>query len=432
MSMGKIFNQNAKGNMMTGREKLRRALRHEDGPVPFDLGSTGVTGMHVTCVAALRAYYGLEARPVKLCEPYQMLGWFDDDLLAAIGADMVGLSGKGTLFGFRNDEWTPFRLPWGQEVLVSTQFKTTSDGAGGLLIYPQGDATAPPSGHLPAGGFYFDAIIRQEPIDEDRLDPADNLEEFSPISDQDLADLEEEKQRLAPGDRALIGGFGILELGNVALVPAPFLKYPRGIRDITEWYISTAVRRDYLHQVFARQTEIALENLARLYATIGDAVDTVYICGTDFGTQSGTFCAPATFRELYAPYYRQVNDWIHAHTPWKTFKHSCGAVAEFIPEFIDVGFDILNPVQCSAAGMSPQSLKAQFGAQMVFWGGGVDTQYTLPFATPAEVRAQVLERCRLFSPDGGFVFSAVHNIQANTPVDNIVAMIAAVREFNGE
>jgi uroporphyrinogen-III decarboxylase len=131
------------------------------------------------------------------------------------------------------------------------------------------------------------------------------------------------------------------------------------------------------------------------------------------------------------PYYKRINDWIHANTPWKTFKHSCGAVAKFIDSFIDSGFDILNPVQCSAAGMDPAQLKSAFGSRIVFWGGGIDTQQVLPFGTAAQVREQVLARCDVFARRGGYVFNPVHNIQAGTPVENIVAMIDAVREFSG-
>lgn len=156
------------------------------------------------------------------------------------------------------------------------------------------------------------------------------------------------------------------------------------------------------------------------------------MCGTDFGTQNATFCSLDTFKSLYVPYYKRVNDWIHAHTTWRTFKHSCGAVESFMPAFIDAGFDIINPIQCSAEGMDPKKLKAQYGDRLIFWGGGVDTQRTLPFGTPAEVRVEVLERCEVFSKGGGFVFNAIHNVQANTPVANVTAMIDAVKEFNGE
>jgi uroporphyrinogen-III decarboxylase len=139
-----------------------------------------------------------------------------------------------------------------------------------------------------------------------------------------------------------------------------------------------------------------------------------------------------TFNDLYFPYYKRVNDWIHAHTQWKTFKHSCGSIFKFLPSLVEAGFDILNPVQCSATGMDPGRLKSEFGDRLVFWGGGVDTQRILPFGTPAEVREQVLQRCEVFARNGGFVFNTVHNVQAATPVENIVAMIDAVHEFNRE
>jgi uroporphyrinogen-III decarboxylase len=185
-----------------------------------------------------------------------------------------------------------------------------------------------------------------------------------------------------------------------------------------------------VHSIFEAQTDIALDNLPKVYEALGDSVQAVSVCGTDFGTQSSQFCSPSTFSSLYAPYYRRINGWVHAHTPWKTFKHSCGAIVPLLPSLIEAGFDIINPVQCSAKGMDPQFLKREFGSRLVFWGGGVDTQHTLPFGTPEQVRAEVLHRCEIFGRDGGFVFNAIHNVQANTPVENVVAMVDAVKEFN--
>ncbi|MBN2884035.1 MAG: methyltransferase, partial [Clostridia bacterium] len=125
-----------------------------------------------------------------------------------------------------------------------------------------------------------------------------------------------------------------------------------------------------------------------------------------------------------------INGWIHDNTSWKTFKHSCGAVEPLLDNIIKAGFDIINPVQCSATGMDPGHLKKTYGKDLVFWGGGVDTQKTLPFGTPDEVREEVLSRCEVFSKDGGFVFNAIHNVQADTPVENVAAMIKAVKEFS--
>ena len=417
---------------MRSRERVLEALHHKrPARLPVDFGSTAVTGMHVSCVAQLRDYYGLEQRPVKVCEPYQMLGAIEDDLLDAMGIDTLGLPAPATLFGFRNENWKAFRAPWGQELLVPGDFNLREESNGDLLIYPQGDTAAPASGRMPSSGYFFDSIVRQPALDESKLDPADNLEEFQPIADEDLAYYRAQAEALKGASRAVVGGIGGLAFGDIALVPAPFLKHPRGIRDVAEWYISTATRQDYIHAVFSRQCELALENLEKAHAAIGDAIDVLFICGTDFGTQTSSFCSTETYEALYAPYYRQVNDWVHEHTTWKTFKHSCGAVSDFVPHFIESGFDILNPVQCSAAGMDPAALKERYGDRIVFWGGGVDTQQTLPFGTPEEVRVQVLERCRIFAEGGGFVFNAIHNVQANTPVGNIVAMLDAVHEFGG-
>ncbi len=418
---------------MTEKERVVAVLNHQaPDRIPIDFGGTAVTGIHVSCVAALRDYYGLDKRLVKVHEPYQMLGRLDEDLQQAMGIDVTGVFSRKTMFGFPNDRWKSWRMPDGLEVLVSEKFCTTVNENGDTLIYPEGDITAPPSGRMPADGYFFDSIVRQEPIDEEKLNPDDNLEEFGPISSEELDHLERRVVEASSTARAVIANFPGTAFGDIALVPAPFLKHPKGIRDVAEWYISTSTRREYIHYIFSKQCEFALANLEKILARIGNAIDAVFVCGTDFGTQVSTFCSVETFRALYFPYYKRINDWIHRHTTWKTFKHSCGSVERFIPSFIEAGFDILNPVQCSAAGMTTEHLKSSFGDQLVFWGGGVDTQRVLPFGRPDDVRRQVLERCEIFSRQGGFVFNTVHNIQALTPVENIVAMIEAVHEFNGD
>jgi hypothetical protein len=397
--------------------------------VPIDFGSTPVTGIHVTCVAELREHYGLEKRPVRIHEPYQMLGWMDDDLCAAMGIGTVAVFPRTTMFGFPAENWKEWRFR-GLDVLVPERFEVREEPDGALAIFPGGDRTAAPSGRMPAGSAFFDAIVRQPPIDEDRLDPDDNCEEFSPVTDEDLAYYRRSVAEASATGRAVVAGFGGTGFGDIALVPAPWLKNPRGIRDIAEWYMATCARPDYVHAVFDRQCEVGIENLRRIHAEVGDAIDAVYICGTDFGTQTSAFCSVGTFRELWLPYYKRVNDWVHTNTGWRTFKHSCGSVERFFESFIDAGFDIINPVQCSAAGMDPVRLKQVYGSRLVFWGGGVNTQDTLPFGSPAEVRDEVLRRCEIFAPGGGFVFTSIHNVQAGTPIANIVAMIDAVHEFN--
>jgi len=216
--------------------------------------------------------------------------------------------------------------------------------------------------------------------------------------------------------------------GDIALVPATFLKHPKGIRDVEEWYISTVARKDYVRTVFERQCEIAEQNIATLIDLFGDLIDAAMITGTDFGTQRGPFISQAAYRDLFQPFHKRVNALIHSKSKWKTFIHSCGSVYQLIPDFIESGFDILNPVQCSAAEMDPVRLKKEFGKDVTFWGGGVDTQKTISFGTPQEVYDEVRQRIDIFNENGGFVFNSIHNIQGPTPTENMLALFRAVRD----
>jgi len=417
--------------MTTSRERVERTLNHQTPDrIPIDLGGSAVSGMHVSVVYQLRQALDLDpvGTPVKVIEPYQMLGEIEPDLRDALGIDVVPLTSPSTLFGFKNEGWKPWETFDGTPVLVPAGFNTQPEPSGDLLMYPEGDTDAPPSGRMPAGGWYFDTIVRQPPIDDEALNVEDNLEEFGPISDEDLSYLAEEAERLyTETDKAILGNFGDTGFGDIALVPAPWLKHPKGIRDIEEWYVSTVTRTEYVKEIFARQCEIALENLARIWEVVGDRISVYFVSGTDLGTQRGPFISLKTYRELYQPFHIRINDWVHDHTNWKTFVHSCGSVWKLLPAFVEAGFDILNPVQCSAADMDTEALKRTYGDAFVFWGGGVDTQKTLPFGTPDEVRAEVQSRLRTFGRGGGFVFNTIHNVQPMSPVENVLAVYETVK-----
>lgn len=418
---------------MTSKDRFDLTINHKQPDrLVVDFGSTSVTGIHVSTIENLRKYYGLEIKPVRVTDPYQMLGEVDDELIEIMGVDTIAARGRKNGFGFYNHEpLIEYLTPWGQTVLVPEGFRTTNDENGDVLMYPEGDLSATPSGRMPRSSYFFDAIIRQKTIVEDNLDPKDNLEEYGLVSDSDLEYWAATTKKARATGKAVVAGLGGTALGDIAHIPGIKLKNPKGIRDITEWYMSILMRPDYIRAIFDRQSEIALENFSRLHGVIGDNVDAVFICGTDFGTQDSTFCAPEQFDDLWLPYYQRINNWVHANTNWKTFKHSCGAVEPFMSRFIVAGFDIINPVQVAAKGMDPAHLKKTYGKDLVFWGGGIDTQKTLPYASPEKVREEVLRLCDIFALDGGFVFNTVHNIQANVPVENIVAMVNAIKEFNG-
>ena len=417
---------------MTSRERVQMALEHKDPDhVPLDLGASAVTGMQVDTVYQLRQALQLDppGTPVKVTEPYQMLGEIKPDLMGALGVDVVGLGKPATMFGFKNEGWKPWTTFEGTPVLVPEGFNIEPDANGDILMYPEGDKSVPPSGRMPKGGFYFDSIVRQPPIDENTLSVEDNLEEFGPVADDDLEYFRREAERLyTQTDKAILANFGGTAFGDIALVPAPWLKHPKGIRDIEEWYISTVTRRDHVYKIFERQCEIGIRNLEKVFAAVGNRVTAVFVSGTDFGQQNGPFISLKSYRDLFKPFHREVNNWIHKNTQWKCFIHSCGSVRALLPDFVDAGFDIINPVQCSAAGMAPEELKKEFGDRATFWGGGVDTQRTLPFGTPEEVRQEVCTRLKIFGKSGGYVFNTTHNVQARVPAQNVLAMYKAVRE----
>jgi hypothetical protein len=416
--------------MSASRQNLLRTINHKQpDEVVVDFGATGVTGIHVLIVEKLREYYGLERRPVKVIEPYQMLGEIDSDLVREMDIDVIGLFSEKNMFGVNNKDWKVHKTLWDQKVLLPGKFNYTYNNNGDILMYPEGDTSLAPSAMMPKSGYFFDAIERQEPIDESNLSIEDNLEEFGSITHHDLAYWSKQIDELESNEKGVIASFGGTALGDIAFVPAIGLRKPKGIRSVTEWYISTLTREEFIKDLYDKQTDIAIENLKQIYHVIGNRIDVVFVCGTDFGTQNSTFCSPETYDRIWLPYYKKVNDWIHLNTDWKTFKHSCGAVEPLIPHFIRSGFDIINPVQINASGMDSRKLKKEYGGRIVFWGGGVDTQGVFAFGTPEQVREQVKTQCDILNKDGGFVFNTIHNIQANVPFENVVAMVEALKEL---
>jgi hypothetical protein len=413
----------------SSRQNFQKTINHQQPDrVVVDFGSTAVTGIHVVVVEKLREYFGLERKPVKVVEPYQMLGEIDSALLEAMDIDVLGLFSAKNMFGVPNDNWKVHKTLWGQEVLFPGTFNYTYNTNGDILMYPEGDTSVPPSAMMPRTGYFFDALDRQKPIDDSLLKVEDNLEEFGHITEPELAYWKDQVSAL-DNAKVVVASLGGTALGDIALVPAINLKNPKGIRGVEEWYISTLIREDFVKEIYDRETDIALENLKLLHEVIGNKIDVVFTCGTDFGTQNSTFCSPETYDRMWLPYYKKVNDWIHQHTSWKTFKHSCGAVEPLMSHFIESGFDIINPVQINASGMDPRKLKKEYGDNLVFWGGGVDTQGVFAFGTPAQVKEQVKTQCGILNNNGGFVFNTVHNIQANVPFENVIAMLDALKEL---
>lgn len=418
---------------MISRERIIATINHQQPDrVPIDLGATGQTGMSASTMYRLRKALGLPEKDIEISEIFQLLGKPDQDLLDYVGVDVIGINNPSNMFGVPDSKLMPFRMPDGTPTLISDKNAYDVKEDGSVYMYPQGNRNVPPSGHMPAGGFFFDNINREDEYDEDNLTPREDFkDDFGVMSDEVARYVEEKVDRAyKETDYGIIGNLGGFGLGDSAMVPGPHVLHPQGIRKFDEWLMAHMLFPEYIQEVYEMQTEVMLKNLEIYRQAVGDKIQIVWISGTDFGTQNGEFFSVDIFRELYKPYYKRINDWVHQNTPWKTFYHCCGSIVNYLDDFVDMGVDILNPVQISAKGMDPHMLKEKYGDKLVFWGGGIDTQRTLPFGTPDEVRAQVKERLEIFSKGGGYVFNPIHNVVGKTPVENLIAMYEAFHEFN--
>ena len=416
---------------MNSRQRLIKTLNHEQtDKVVMDIGATPQTGISASVLYQLREALGLEKKPVTVHEPFQILGQVDEDLRQAIGVDVVGLFSPYNAIGMKNENWKPWSMPDGTPTLVAEKFEyDVKDGD--TYIYPQGDRSCEPSMILPEGGYFFDAINRSKGFDEDNLNGSEDFQDdFSLYTDEVAKSFEEQANHYFNNTQyGIIGNFAGMALGDAGALPGQFLKEVKGIRKMDDWLMAHMLWPDYIKEIFELQTEIALKNLEIYKQAVGDKIQVITVSPTDFGTQNREIISPDSFRQLYKPYYKKVNNWIHKNTNWKVFFHTCGSIYNLLDDLHECGVDVLNPVQCSATGMEPDVLKEEYGDKFVFWGGGVDTQQTLPFGTPQEVREEVAYRIKTFNNNGGFVFSTIHNIVGKTPIENLLALLDEVKQY---
>ncbi len=402
---------------MTSRERVLASLSfREPDRVPLDLGGSIMSGIMAHPLDALRRHLGLDYRPARVYEVFQMLGEVELDLVERLGLDILPVEPPVQFFGLRREGWKPWRLWDGTEVLVPGQFDVELSAEGDWLLHTGGDPRQPVEGRMPKNGFYFDMPSLTAAHDDYVPPPLGEVRREHRLQTPQLEFLAARAEHLRrTTDKALFLGcwdfFGLPWVGS-----------------IPDFLVLMVSDPGYVKELFATRTETALENLSKTWSYLGDNIDILGLDGTDYGAQNAELFSPELFAELYVPYFRIQNDWVHRHTPWKTWLHTCGSVTRIIPRLLEAGVDILNPVQTSAAGMDPAWLKRTFGSRIAFWGGGVDTQRTLPFASADQVAAEVRERVRLLAPGGGFVFNPIHNVQQGTPPENVLAAYDTARE----
>ena len=382
--------------MTSSRDRVRAAIAHrEPDRVPFDLGGSRVTGIHVDAYARLRDALGLEPREPRVADITQQLADVEPDVLDALAADVRYVAPRGP---------STYR----REIREDGEYRTFTDEWGVGRRMPLATALYYDSYGPPLAG-ESDVAAVDAYAWPDASDPA----RYAGMGEDARRYVEEEGRAVQVG--SISGGLteGLFKL--------------RGFED---GYMDLAGDPAVARRIMERILEVKLAYWSRVLPLVEGYVDVVGEAD-DLGGQERLLFSPRTYRDLVKPLHRELFDYLHAHTDARVFFHSCGAVRELIPDLIEIGVEILNPVQVSAAGMDTAELKQEFGGDLVFWGGGVDTQRVLGAGSPDEVRAEVQRRVHDLAPGGGFVFAAVHNIQPNVPAENIMAMRTALAEVQG-
>jgi hypothetical protein len=410
---------------MTSRERVEKTIRFQaPDRVPIDLGGMKASNISVLSYERLKKLLGIRT-PTRVLDARFMIAVVEEEILSRFHADVLPIDLSGIIGAVRPErEWTPRMLFDGTRVLFAPEVSIREDPDGGWRLL---NADGSPSTYrMPKGGYYFDDTEFNwgTEIDPSKFTPQ------SDIPDESLKLLADYAGRLhRDTEYALLGwGFGVCFLG-LSLITDRRNNVTQGMPD--KWMMMLMEQKDTCHELMDRSVEATIRCLRLVNEAVGDYCFAWGIASDDSGTQRGEFINPDLWAEMIKPHYAKLCDWIHRNTRMKVYFHCCGSIPRLIPHLIEAGIDILNPIQTSAAGMDPETLKKKFGGKIVFWGGGCDTQTVLPTATPEEVREHVRERMRIFAPGGGFVFTQVHNIQAKVPPENIVAMLDAAYEFGG-
>jgi uroporphyrinogen decarboxylase len=415
---------------MNPRERVLQSMNFvQPDRVPIDFGAHRSSGIMAIAYARLRDYLGLPKRPLKVYDIPQQLAVLDEDILDLFHIDTIEM-GRG--FCQTDSEWVPWVLPDGTECLIPTWVNPVRNEEGHWIVSgPDGT----PIAIQKKGILYFESIhwpLEANPHDLDRLAEAIGYTMWAsapmasppgPVS----AVTPEGARYLAAGakklrestDRAIVGLFGgnLFELGQ-------------WLFGMEGFYVLLAGEPDLVHEYLDRLTAMHIRNLEAYLNAVGPYIDIIAF-GDDYGMQTGPQISPKMYKEFFKPRHRRMWQRAKEMAPVKVMLHSCGSFPEFLDDMIEAGLDAFNPVQISSANMEPERLEEQFGGRITFWGGGCDTQQVIRSGSPEEIREHTLRNMEVFSPGGGFVFQQVHNIMADIPPENVVAMFNAVAEFNG-
>lgn len=408
--------------MLTPRERVLAAINHhEPDRIPIDLSGHRASGMAAIAYSRLKKYLGIQSGDIYVYDMVQQLAIIEPEVMDRLGVDTIEL-GRG--FAQEPDYWRDWSLPDGTPCKIPGFIQPVRVGKDWHIYHPDGTLIAVQR----EGCYYFEQTCF--PLAERAEDAFDNLAADldyvmwsalgsppAPLGydEAGLAALRAGAQRLrAASERAILGLFGgnLLEIGQFLFGMQNFLTL-------------LASEPQKAHHFLDKLLELHLANLEKFASAVGDCIDIIQF-NDDLGMQTGPQISIRMFREFFLPRYKLMWERSKQLTDAKIMLHSCGGIAPFLPDLIEAGLEIIQPVQTSARTMDPEYLKREFGKDLCLWGGGCDTQHILSRGAPAEVAADVRRRIEILAPGGGFVFQQIHNIQADVPPENIVAMFEAV------
>jgi uroporphyrinogen decarboxylase len=400
---------------MTSRERVLAAMNHrEPARVPVDLSGHRSSGVAALAYPKLRRFLGLPPRPIRVYDIIQQLAILDEDVLDRFGVDTIEL-GRG--FAQRETDWAPWTLPDGTACLVPAWTRLERQEHRWVIRSDSGQILA----HMPDGALYFEQTYFPLARDDGPKTVRAALDQTmwtaiaGPPGSVDLQMLRKGAERLrASTDRAIIGLFGgnLFETGQFCYRNDLFM-------------MMLAAEPGKAHAFLDELMEVHLTQLERFLDAVGPYID-IILFGDDLGMQTGPMMSPRMYCDFFKPRHKLLWNRAKELADVKVMLHCCGGVRELLPHLIEAGLDAINPVQISCRGMDAGELKAEFGKDLTFWGGGCDTRDILAGATPGQVAEHVKRQVDTLRPGGGFVFQQVHNILANVPPENIVAMLDAV------
>ncbi|MEX0321901.1 MAG: uroporphyrinogen decarboxylase family protein [Puniceicoccaceae bacterium] len=412
---------------MNSRRRILNAIRHEEpDQVPVDLGSTPSSGISAIAYGNLKRHIGINTGNNRVYDVVQQLAQPEDEILDRFGIDVVDL---GRSFNTSEEDWYPVRLSDGNSAQYPNWFRPVQDEKGTWRSFDTAGTEI--AIQLEGMDFYDQSCfpwLDDYPADMSELPAAMSKVHWAALAhspwdhsaDPDFWETLRENaiSMRASTDRALmvVVGCNLFEWGTF-------------VRRMDNFLMDLIDEPEEVERFLDPLMEIHMRTLEKVCNAVGDVVD---VCrfGDDLGMTSGPFMSPRTYRELFKPRHARLCDYVKKHSSMHTFLHSCGSIHALLPDLIEAGFDVINPVQTNCLDMEPDRLKKDFGKDICFWGGGVDTRSVLNKGTPEDVRNDVLNRLEIFSPGGGFVFNTVHNILPDVPPQNVVAMFEAIDEFN--